>query len=96
MTRISGFGWARICSASTADGTVGEASPAEPPLLDVVFSEDDYRIKKDNPPQNFAVLRHVAVNLLGKEKNKKFGIRNKQFLAAMDDKYLAKVLESTL
>ena len=64
--------------------------------LDVGFAEDDCRIRKDNAPQNFAVLRHIAVNLLGKEKSKKFGIKNKQFLAAMDDNYLAKVLELTL
>lgn len=54
---------------------------------------DDCRIRKDNAPQNFAVLRHIAVNLLGKEKSKKFGIKNKQFLAAIDDNYLVKVLE---
>jgi hypothetical protein len=32
------------------------------------------------------------VNLLGKEKTKKLGIKNKQFLAAMDENYLTKVL----
>jgi len=62
-------------------------------ILDVALNEDDCRIRKDNAPQNFAVLRHIAVNLLGKEKSKKLGIKNKQFLAAMDDKYLAKILE---
>ncbi len=62
-------------------------------ILDVALNEDDCKIRKDNAPQNFAVLRHIAINLLGKEKSKKLGIKNKQFLAAMDDKYLAKVLE---
>lgn len=61
-------------------------------ILDVALNEDDCRIRKDNSPQNFAVLRHIAVNLLGKEKTKKLGIKNKQFLAAMDDNYLTKVL----
>ena len=28
-------------------------------------------LEKDNAPQNFAVLRHIAVNLLGNEKSKK-------------------------
>ncbi len=65
-------------------------------ILDVGFSEDDCRIRKDNAPQNFAVLRHIALNLLGKEKSKKFGIKNKQFLAAMDDNYLAKILDLNL
>ncbi|MEM9927806.1 MAG: ISAs1 family transposase [Cyanobacteria bacterium P01_D01_bin.50] len=62
-------------------------------ILDVALNEDDCKIRKDNAPQNFAVLRHIAVNLLGKEKSKKLGIKNKQFLAAIDDNYLTKVLE---
>ncbi len=57
-------------------------------ILDVGLNEDDCRIRKDNAPQNFAVLRHIAVNLLSQEKSKKFGIKNKQFLASMDDSYL--------
>ena len=62
-------------------------------VLDVALKEDSCRIRKDNAPQNFAVLRHIAVNLLGKEKSKKLGLKNKQFLAAMDTKYLSLVLE---
>ncbi len=61
-------------------------------ILDVALKEDDCRIRKDNAPQNFAVLRQIAVNLLGKENRLKRGIKNKQFLAAMDNKYLARVL----
>lgn len=63
-------------------------------VLDVAFGEDDCRIRKDNAPQNFAVLRHIAVNLLGREKSQKFGVKNKQFLAAMDNEYLTKILAS--
>ncbi|MBG1271073.1 ISAs1 family transposase, partial [Nostoc sp. WHI] len=36
--------------------------------------------------------RQIAVNLLGKENRVKRGIKNKQFLAAMDNKYLERVL----
>ena len=65
-------------------------------ILDVALNEDNCRIIKDNAPQNFAILRHIAVNLLGQEKSKKLGIKNKQFLASMDDSYLAKILELTV
>jgi predicted transposase YbfD/YdcC len=61
-------------------------------VLDVALKEDDCRIRKDNAPQNFAVLRQIAVNLLGKEKRVKRGIKNKQFLAAMDNNYLLRIL----
>lgn len=65
-------------------------------VLDVSMGEDDCRIRKNNAPQNFAILRHIAINLLGQEKSKKLGIKNKQFLAAIDNSYLMKVLELSL
>ncbi|RCJ42310.1 hypothetical protein A6769_37870 [Nostoc punctiforme NIES-2108] len=61
-------------------------------VLDVALKEDNCRIRKDNAPQNFAILRHIAVNLLTQEKRVKRGIKNKQFLAAMDNKYLLNIL----
>ena len=54
-------------------------------VLDVALKQDDCRIRKDNAPQNFAVMRQIAVNLLGKENPVKRGIKNKQFLAEMDN-----------
>ena len=54
-------------------------------VLDVALKQDDCRIRKDNAQQNFAVMRQIAVDLLGKENPVKRGIKNKQFLAAMDN-----------
>lgn len=56
------------------------------------MTEDDCRIRKDNAPENFAVMRRLAVNLLGREKTHKRGLKNKQFKAAMDNEYLIKVI----
>lgn len=61
-------------------------------VLDVAFCEDDCRIRKDNAPQNFAVLRHIALNLLNQEKTLKTGIKNKRLQAGWDNEYLAKVI----
>jgi predicted transposase YbfD/YdcC len=36
-------------------------------VLDVSFREDDCRIRNDQGPENFAVLRHIALNLLQRE-----------------------------
>jgi predicted transposase YbfD/YdcC len=33
-------------------------------ILDLVFREDDSRIRKGHAPENFAMLRHIALNLL--------------------------------
>ncbi|MBG1239714.1 ISAs1 family transposase [Nostoc sp. NZL] len=61
-------------------------------ILDVALREDDCRIRTNNAPQNFAILRHIAINLLDQEKRVKRGIKNKQFLAGLDNNYLARVL----
>jgi predicted transposase YbfD/YdcC len=36
-------------------------------VLDVSFREDESRIRKDMAPQNFAVLRHIALKMIKKE-----------------------------
>ena len=61
-------------------------------VLDVAFCEDDSRIRKDNAPQNFAVLRHIARNLLHQDKSSKTGVKNKRLQAGWDNEYLASLL----
>jgi hypothetical protein len=39
-----------------------------------------------------AVLRHIALNLLKKEKSVKLGVKNKRLKAGWDDDYRLKVL----
>jgi predicted transposase YbfD/YdcC len=37
-------------------------------ILDVVFREDYGRVRKDNAPKNFAIIKHAAINLINKNK----------------------------
>lgn len=60
--------------------------------LDIAFREDDCRIRKDNAPENFAVLRHIALNLLKNEKSFKGSIKRKRLKAGWENSYLEKVL----
>jgi predicted transposase YbfD/YdcC len=61
-------------------------------VLDVAFNEDHSRVRKDQAPENFAVLRHIALNLLKQEKTAKGGVHAKQLQAAWKEDYLLKVL----
>jgi hypothetical protein len=63
-------------------------------ILDVTFSEDASRIRKDNSPENFALLRRLAVNLLKQETTFKGSLKMKRYKAAMDNNYLVKILMS--
>ena len=64
-------------------------------VLDVTFREDDCRIRKDNAAENFAIVRHIALNLVKSEKSHKRGIRAKRLLAGWDRDYLLKVFVLT-
>jgi sRNA-binding carbon storage regulator CsrA len=61
-------------------------------VLDVSFREDESRIRKGNAPENFAVLRHIALNMIKKEKSRKKSVKSKRLRAGWDNDYLLKVL----
>lgn len=65
-------------------------------VLDVALNEDHSRVRKDQAPENLAVLRHIALNLLKQEKTAKGGIHAKQLQAAWKEDYLLKVLSASL
>jgi predicted transposase YbfD/YdcC len=61
-------------------------------VLDVSFGEDHSRIRKDNAPENMAMLRHLALNLLGQERSAKVGVKTKRCRAGWDEAYLETIL----
>ncbi len=63
-------------------------------VLDVAFREDDSRIRKDHAPENMAVLRHIALNLLKRENSKRRSIKTKRFRAGWDNQFLATVIQA--
>ena len=65
-------------------------------VLDVAFKEDNSRIRKDNAPANFAVLRHIAVNIISQNKSRKLSVRSNRFLATLDEEYSVELLEAIL
>jgi predicted transposase YbfD/YdcC len=61
-------------------------------VLDVAFREDDCRVRKGHAPENLAMLRHIALNVLKADKTVNLGIKNKRLTAGWNSNYLANVL----
>jgi len=61
--------------------------------LDVVFHEDDCRIRANNTAENFAVIRHIALNIL-KKYPVKMSLARKRRKCHYDQNFMADVLLS--
>ena len=59
--------------------------------LDVVFREDESRIRKGNAPAIMTAIRHLCVNLFQKEPSN-LSFKKKRLKAAWDDDFRGKVL----
>lgn len=62
--------------------------------LDVTFNEDSSRIRAGYSPDNFALLRRIALNALNRETTLKRSLPQKRKRAAMNDQYMVTVLNA--
>lgn len=60
-------------------------------VLDVTFREDDSRVRSGHAPENFTVLRRLALNIL-KQDHSKGSLKQKRFRAALNDQFLLHLL----
>ena len=60
-------------------------------VLDMAFREDESRVRKGHGPENLAVLRHIALNLL-RDDSTRLGIKNKRLKAGWSTEYLTHLL----
>lgn len=66
-------------------------------VLDVGFHEDQCHIRAGHAAENFAVLRHLALNLLRHQTepmNRRLSVKGRRLKAAWDDAYLLQILRS--
>ncbi len=62
-------------------------------VLDIAFREDESRVRKGHGPELFAILRHMALNLIKQDKSTKGGIEAKRLRAGWNNRYLLRLLE---
>lgn len=60
-------------------------------VLDVTFGEDDSRVRSGHAPQDFAILRRIALNIL-KQDPSKGSLKQKRLRAALNDQFLLHLL----
>src|SRR6266705_4985270 len=60
-------------------------------VMDMVFRDDECRVRTDHAPANFATCRHIAYNLTRKAPGKD-SIRLRRKTAGWDDVYLVKII----
>jgi predicted transposase YbfD/YdcC len=63
--------------------------------LDVILAEDNAHIRVNHGPENMAVLRHMAINLL-KHEPSPISIQSKRLQAACANEYLEKVIKMSI
>jgi len=64
-------------------------------ILDVVFREDDSRVRKNNGASNLSGLKKIALNVLKAEKvtKKKTSLKMKRYMARLNADFLSEILE---
>jgi predicted transposase YbfD/YdcC len=60
-------------------------------VMDMVFRDDECRVRTDHAPANFTTIKHMALNLLRRAPGKD-SIRLRRKVAAWDDDFLANLL----
>ena len=61
-------------------------------VLDVVFKEDDSRIRMGHGDWNFSVIRRIALNLIRQNKEKG-SLNSKRLRCGWDQNFLCRVLQ---
>jgi len=56
-------------------------------ILDMAFLEDASRARRDHAPVNLAMVRHLALNLLQRDRESRVGVKNRRLRAGWDDTY---------
>ena len=62
--------------------------------LDVIFNEDQSRVRKDNGAENFSILRRIALNILRKHRSKG-SLNVKRHIAGWNDDYMVSLLSNS-
>ena len=64
--------------------------------LDMTFREDESRIRTEASPENFAIMRHIALNLIKNDTSRKASMKRKRFMAALEDDFRETIIRQVI
>jgi len=64
--------------------------------LDVTFRKDESRIRKEASPENYAVIRHIALNLIRKNTSIDASVKRKRLMATLDDNVRSTLMKALI
>ena len=64
-------------------------------VLDVTFREDDSRVRHRTAARNLALVRKIALNLIGRDRSSTASVRARRKRAAWNDEYMFQLLAGT-
>ena len=60
-------------------------------VMDMIFRDDECRVRSENAPANFATIKHMAYNVMRRAATKD-SMRLRRKVAAWDDDFLASLI----
>lgn len=64
--------------------------------LDVTFREDESRIRKGSSPENYAIFRHIALNIIRRNTSVEASVKRKRHMAALDDNFRTTLIQGLI
>ena len=64
--------------------------------LDMTFREDESRIRTEASPENFAIMRHIALNLIKNDTSRNASMKRKRFMAALEDDFRETIIKQVI
>jgi predicted transposase YbfD/YdcC len=64
--------------------------------LDVTFREDESRIRKEASPENYAIFRHIALNIIRRNTSTIASVKRKRHMAALNDNFRTMLIQGLI
>ena len=62
----------------------------------MTFREDESRIRAEASPENFAIMRRIALNPIKNDISRKTSVKRKRFMATLEDDFRETIIRQVI